>query len=98
MWHKVAPRLAQEFTVIATDLRGYGDSAKPPSAPDHEPYSKRAMAREQVEVMRRLGFRPIRRGRTQAARPVCIDALNHNPVDRDALRSAPCSRPFDAPS
>src|SRR5438067_3178840 len=56
MWHLVAPRLAQDFTVVAPDLRGYGDSAKPPTTPDHEPYSKRAMARAQVALMRRLGF------------------------------------------
>src|SRR5919112_4871044 len=56
MWHKIAPRLAQDFTVVATDLRGYGDSAKPPTTPDHAPYSKRAMARDQIEVMRQLGF------------------------------------------
>src|SRR6476619_6145529 len=55
MWHRVAPRLAEEFSVVATDLRGYGDSAKPPSAPDHLPYSKRVMARDQLEVMRQLG-------------------------------------------
>jgi haloacetate dehalogenase len=56
MWHAIAPRLARDFTVVATDLRGYGDSSKPPSTPDHEPYSKRAMARDQIAVMRRLGF------------------------------------------
>jgi haloacetate dehalogenase len=56
MWHKIAPRLAKDFSVIATDLRGYGESSKPPTTPDHAPYSKRAMARDQVEVMRRLGF------------------------------------------
>ena len=56
MWHRVAPLLAGTFTVVAADLRGYGDSSKPPSAPDHEPYSKRAMARDQVALMRRLGF------------------------------------------
>jgi haloacetate dehalogenase len=56
MWHLIAPRLAEDFTVVATDLRGYGDSSKPETAPDHEPYSKRTMARDQVEVMRRLGF------------------------------------------
>lgn len=56
MWHLVAPHLAEDFTVIATDLRGYGDSSKPESAPDHEAYSKRTMARDQVEVMRHLGF------------------------------------------
>lgn len=56
MWHKIAPRLAQEFTVVAADIRGYGDSSKPPYTDDHAPYSKRAMARDQVEVMRQLGF------------------------------------------
>src|SRR5918911_1666 len=56
MWHRVAPRLALDFTVVAADLRGYGDSSKPPTSPDHAPYSKRAMARDQVEVMRQLGF------------------------------------------
>lgn len=56
MWHLVAPRLAEHFTVVATDLRGYGDSSKPASAPDHYSYSKRATARDQVEVMESLGF------------------------------------------
>ena len=56
MWHAVAARLAREFTVVAADLRGYGDSAKPPTTPDHAPYAKRAMAADQVGVMRRLGF------------------------------------------
>jgi haloacetate dehalogenase len=56
MWHKIAERLARDFTVVAADLRGYGDSSKPPYTDDHAPYSKRAMARDQVEVMRQLGF------------------------------------------
>jgi haloacetate dehalogenase len=56
MWHLVAPRLAEEFTVVAMDLRGYGDSSKPPTTDDHEPYSKRAMARDAVAVMKHLGF------------------------------------------
>jgi haloacetate dehalogenase len=56
MWHKVAPRLAQSFTVVLTDLRGYGDSSKPPGGGTHEDYSKRAMANDQVQVMRALGF------------------------------------------
>jgi haloacetate dehalogenase len=56
MWHKIAPRLAQDFTVVAADLRGYGESSKPADASDHEPHSKRAMARDQVAVMQRLGF------------------------------------------
>lgn len=56
MWCKIAPRLARDFTVVAPDLRGYGRSAKPPSTPDHALYSKRAMARDQIALMRRLGF------------------------------------------
>lgn len=56
MWHLVAPRLAGEFTVVAADLRGYGDSSKPEGGRDHCAYSKRAMAEDQVEVMRALGF------------------------------------------
>src|SRR5918912_642565 len=56
MWYRIAPRLAKDFTVVAADLRGYGGSSKPPTTPDHEPYSKRAMARDQVAVMRQLGF------------------------------------------
>src|SRR3954471_16867513 len=55
-WHKFAPRLAQKFTVVATDLRGYGDSEKPPSQPDHANYSFRAMAQDNVEVMAALGY------------------------------------------
>ena len=55
MWNRVAPRLAQAFTVVMADLRGYGDSSKPPTDPSHEPYSKRAMARDQLSVMRQLG-------------------------------------------
>ena len=56
MWHLVAPGLAEDFTVVVTDLRGYGDSSKPPTTEDHEPYSKRTMARDQIGVMRHLGF------------------------------------------
>jgi haloacetate dehalogenase len=56
LWRKVAPILAQDYLVVMTDLRGYGDSSKPPSGEDHVAYSKRAMARDQVEVMRHLGF------------------------------------------
>jgi len=56
MWHLVAPRLAEDFTVVATDLRGYGDSSKPASDDEHGPYSKRTMAEDQIGVMRYLGF------------------------------------------
>jgi haloacetate dehalogenase len=56
IWHRVAPALADQFTVIATDLRGYGTSAAPPGDLAHETYSKRAMARDQVAVMAALGY------------------------------------------
>src|SRR5919202_518801 len=56
MWYKIAPRLAESFTVVATDLRGYGGSSKPAGWSDHSGYSKRAMAADQVEVMEALGF------------------------------------------
>jgi haloacetate dehalogenase len=55
-WHKIAPRLAEEFTVVCPDLRGYGDSSKPPGGDDHAGYSFRAMAQDQIEVMQALGF------------------------------------------
>ena len=56
MWHKIAPLLARDFTVVVPDLRGYGDSGKPHGDPEHLNYSKRAMAQDQVEVMQELGF------------------------------------------
>jgi len=56
MWDRAASRLAERFTVVAPDLRGYGDSSKPTGEPDHTNYSKRAMAQDQLEVMAALGF------------------------------------------
>lgn len=56
IWHRVAPWLAPHFTLVLPDLRGYGDSDKPPSAPDHAPYSKRAMAQDVLALMTHLGF------------------------------------------
>ncbi|NCE88328.1 alpha/beta fold hydrolase [Pseudomonas sp. Q1] len=56
IWHKVAEQLAAHFTVVAADLRGYGDSSKPPANALHTNYSKREMARDSVELMRALGF------------------------------------------
>jgi haloacetate dehalogenase len=55
-WRDVAPQLAKKFTVVAADLRGYGDSGKPADGDNHANYSKRAMAQDQVEVMASLGF------------------------------------------
>lgn len=56
MWRDIAPILAQRYTVICADLRGYGQSGTPASAPDHSPYSKRAMADDLVELMKKFGY------------------------------------------
>jgi len=56
MWHRVAPRLREHFTVVAADLRGYGASSKPPPTADHETYAKRTMAADMVALMEALGF------------------------------------------
>lgn len=78
MWHRVAPPLAERFTVVATDLRGFGQSGTPPSAPDHAPYSMRQIARDQVEVMAALGhehFAVV--GHDRGARCAYRMALDH---------------------
>ena len=56
IWHRVAPALAARYTVVAADLRGYGDSSKPEGAADHSNYSKRVMAQDQLALMQSLGF------------------------------------------
>ncbi len=56
IWHRIAPQLAEHFTLVMPDLRGYGDSDKPASDADHAPYSKRTMALDAVELMRSFGF------------------------------------------
>ena len=56
MWRKVAPRLARDFTLVIPDLRGYGDSSKPPAGTDFAAYSKRALAQDQADTMAALGF------------------------------------------
>ena len=55
-WHKVAPALTAQYSVVVPDLRGYGDSSKPPYSEDSKNYSFRAMALDQVEVMQQLGY------------------------------------------
>lgn len=78
MWHRVTPQLAERFTVVATDLRGFGDSGTPPSAPDHAPHSMREIANEQVEVMATLGhdrFAVV--GHDRGARCAYRMALDH---------------------
>ena len=78
MWHKVAPRLAESFTVVMTDLRGYGDSSKPAGGGTHQDYSKRAMANDQVQVMRALGFdRFAMVGHDRGARVAWRTAVEH---------------------
>ncbi len=56
MWHKITEKLAENFTVIIPDLRGYGDSDKPSGTANHSNYSKRVMAADQIEVMSQLGY------------------------------------------
>ncbi len=78
IWHRIAPRLAKHFTVVATDLRGYGDSSKPAGLPDHSNYSKRAMALDQVEVMQALGHQEFHLvGHDRGARVAHRLALDH---------------------
>ncbi len=78
MWHRVAPALAKHFTVVAPDLRGYGDSSKPPSGENFCNYSKRAMAQDQVEVMAALGFKRFRlAGHDRGGRVAYRLALDH---------------------
>lgn len=78
-WHKIAPWLAEHFTVVAPDLRGYGDSSKPDGGADHAAYSFRAMAQDQVEVMAALGFERFRvAGHDRGARVGHRLALDHS--------------------
>lgn len=78
MWHKVAVLLADHFTVVAPDLRGYGDSGKPPSDGDLSVYCKRTMAQDQVEVMAELGFQSYHvAGHDRGARVGHRMALDH---------------------
>ena len=75
IWHKVVPELTKYFTVVAADLRGYGDSGKPEGLPDHSNYSKRRMAQDQVDLMRMLGHESF-------------DVLAHDRGGRVAARMA----------
>ncbi len=77
-WHRYADRLAQEFTVVAADLRGYGDSSKPRGKDDHSNYSFRRMAQDQVDVMAHLGFKQFFVvGHDRGARTAHRLALDH---------------------
>ncbi|WP_293265029.1 alpha/beta hydrolase [Neptunomonas sp.] len=78
IWRDIAKNLMNDFHVICPDLRGYGDSSKPPSADDHLPYSKRVMAQDMVEVMDSLGYQEFFvAGHDRGARVVHRLALDH---------------------
>ncbi|SMF64774.1 haloacetate dehalogenase [Tistlia consotensis] len=78
IWHRIAPALAERFTVVCPDLRGCGDSSKPPGGGDHSAYSKRALARDVVEVMETLGFvRFAAAGHDRGGRVLHRLALDH---------------------
>jgi haloacetate dehalogenase len=87
LWRKQAPRLAEQFTLVIPDLRGYGDSSKPPAGIDFGAYSKRALAQDQVETMAALGFERFRvAGHDRGAR-VTHRLLRDHPerIERAAL-------------
>ncbi len=78
MWARVAPQLAGQYTVVCADLRGYGDSAKPTCLPDRANYAFRAMARDQVGLMQRLGFSSFHAvGHDRGGRTAHRMALDH---------------------
>ena len=87
LWRKIAPRLAEEFTLVIPDLRGYGDSSKPPAGPDHAAYAKRALAQDQAETMTALGFERFRvAGHDRGARVAHRLARDHaGRIERVAL-------------
>jgi haloacetate dehalogenase len=79
MWARVAPRLAQEFTVICADLRGYGDSEKPRCLPDRSNYAFRAMAEDQLHLMRQFGYERFHVvGHDRGGRTAFRMALDHS--------------------
>jgi haloacetate dehalogenase len=78
MWHRIAPALAEDFTVVCADLRGYGASGKPPSSADHAPYSKSAMALDMIRMMQSQGFSRFSvAGHDRGARVAYRMALDH---------------------
>jgi haloacetate dehalogenase len=98
MWHRIAPELARTHTVVAPDLRGYGDSARPPAGADNEGYSKRAMAADQAGLMTALGFETFAAvGHDRGARVLHRLCLDHpDRVERAAfLDIVPTSYVYD---
>ena len=77
-WHLVAPILAEKFTLVIPDLRGYGDSIGPGSDPEHQNYCKRTMANDMIEVMQQLGYQEFRlAGHDRGARVAYRLTLDH---------------------
>ena len=89
-WHRVAPLLASQHTVVCPDTRGYGESSKPPTTSDHAPYSKRAMAQDCVALMRQLGHERFAIvGHDRGAYVALRTALDHpDAVDRLVVMDA----------
>lgn len=86
MWHRIAPALAEHFTIVASDLRGYGDSDRPTSTPDHMAYAKRTMATDQVAVMAALGYQRFALcGHDRGARVAYRLALDYDCVESLAV-------------
>ncbi len=100
MWHRIAGTLAQSYTVVATDLRGYGFSSKPETDVEHAPYAKRAMAMDQVQVMAKLGYdRFLAAGHDRGGRVLHRMALDHpDAVSGAALLDIIPTRTLCAPS
>ena len=102
MWHKVAPKLAEHFTLVLPDLRGYGLSSTPPNVPGNAPYSKRAMAGDIVHVMAQLGHEKFHlAGHDRGGRVAYRLALDHpGAVEKlallDIVSTADQWRAFDA--
>ncbi len=97
-WHKVASQLARQFTVVLTDMRGYGDSSKPDGGINHANYSKRAMGLDQVEVMKTLGYRQFQCvGHDRGGRVLQRMMLDHpDAITRGAvLDIAPTDQMYD---
>ena len=92
-WYLIAPRLAQDFTVVCADLRGYGDSSKPRGKEDHSNYSFRTMAQDQLEVMQALGHDSFylvghdRGGRTAHRRSTIPSACASSPASTSSPRT-----------
>ncbi len=87
MWHRLVPTLAQRFTVICPDLRGYGRSGKPPDGPNHQAYAKRSMAQDMAQLMAQLGFdRFMVAGHDRGARVTHRLCLDHPArIDKAAI-------------